>query len=154
MMCSNISVSENNLAPVASSTNMVPNKSDSGVEGAASSLDTPITILGKPEQYSTHNNDILYGNNSQTNSLSNACMSSSPRHNHNLNNNRSPRGRTYNNSNNRGNINRRGSFNRRWRGPGYSSDYQPSTITENHSSPGRASEHNVRYKHTCKVIIC
>ena len=161
MISSNcVAVSDTNLA-LESSTLLLPNKSDSGVEGAASSLDTPLSLLPTPDKednYSnnnnnTHSNNMIYTNNSQANSLSNTyTSSSSPKYN-NPNPNKSPRGKHYNNNNNRGGINRRGSFNRRWRGPGYSSDYQPSPITENNSSPGRGSEYNTRYKHTCKVSV-
>ena len=101
----------------------------------------------QPEANNNVNINPMYNNNNQSNSLS---IASSPKHNHNPN--KSPRGRHYNNSGRGSNINRRGSFNRRWRGPGYSSDYQPSPINENNSSPGRASEYNSRYKHANKVI--
>ena len=155
-----MAVSDNNLA-LESSTLLLPNKSDSGVEGSASSLDTPLPLLQTPEKEdnywnnnNNHSNNMIYTNNSQGNSLSNTYTSSSPKHNQHTPN-RSPRGKHYNNSNRGGGggINRRGSFNRRWRGPGYSSDYQPSTITENNSSPGRASEYNARYRHTYKVRL-
>ena len=156
MIHNSIAVSDNNLA--LESSTVLPNKSDSGVEAAASSLDTPLPIIPTPESedisYSRNtisnnnsNNNPMYNNNNQSNSLS---IASSPKHNHNPN--KSPRGRHYNNSGRGSNINRRGSFNRRWRGPGYSSDYQPSPINENNSSPGRASEYNSRYKHANKVI--
>ena len=150
IITNNIPASDNNLAP--ESSNILPNKSDSGVEGATSSLDTPIPVITTPEEENNYsNNNIIYTNcNSQksNNSLSNTyAASSSPKQNQNQN--KSSRGKYYNN--NRGNINRRGSFNRRWRGPGYSSDYQPSPITENNSSPGRGSEYNARYKQTVKV---
>ena len=156
MIHNSIAVSDNNLA--LESSTVLPNKSDSGVEAAASSLDTPLPIIPTPESedisYSRNtninnnsNNNPMYNNNNASNSLS---IASSPKHNHNPN--KSPRGRHYNNSGRGSNINRRGSFNRRWRGPGYSSDYQPSPINENNSSPGRASEYNSRYKHANKVI--
>ena len=157
MGSNSIAVSDNNLA-LESSTLLLPNKSDSGVEGATSSLDTPLPLLPTPDKEDNYsnNNNMIYTNNSQANSLSNTyTSSSSPKYN-NQTPNKSPRGKHYNNNNNnnnRGGLNRRGSFNRRWRGPGYSSDYQPSPITENNSSPGRASEYNTKYKHTCKVGV-
>ena len=159
MIHNSIAVSDNNLALESSS--VLPNKSDSGVDAAASSLDTPLPIIPTPESedinYSRNNNannnsnNPIYNNNSQSTSLSTTQMSTSPtKQSHNPN--KSPRGRHYNNSGRGSNINRRGSFNRRWRGPGYSSDYQPSPINENNSSPGRASEYNSRYKHANKVL--
>ena len=151
----NFAVSENNLSQQQSSNSTLPNKSDSGVEGATSSLDTPlpplVPTMDKEGNYSniSSSNNVIFTNNSQTNSLSNTIISASPKNNANV---KSPRGKNYSNShNNRGNVNRRGSFNRRWRGPGYSSDYHPSPIAENNSSPGRGSEYHPRNKQTTKV---
>ena len=159
MIHNTIAVSDNNLS--LESSTVLPNKSDSGVEAAASSLDTPLPVLPTPESednnFSRHNNannnsnNPMYNNNNQSNSLSTTQMASSPKHTHTPN--KSPRGRHYNNNGRGSNINRRGSFNRRWRGPGYSSDYQPSPINENNSSPGRASEYHSRNKHANKVIF-
>ena len=151
----NFAVSDNNLSQQQSSNSTLPNKSDSGVEGATSSLDTPlpplIPTMDKEGNYSniSSSNNAIFTNNSQTNSFSNTIISASPKNNTNM---KSPRGKNYsNNHNNRGNVNRRGSFNRRWRGPGYSSDYHPSPIAENNSSPGRGSEYHQRNKQTTKV---
>ena len=134
------------------SSNILPNKSDSGVEGAASSLDTPLPLITTPEEENNYsNNNIIYTNSNQTNSLSNTYTSSPSKPNQN--HNKTSRGKYYNN--NRGNLNRRGSFGKRWRGPGYSSDHQPSALTDNNnSSPGRGSEYpNGRYKQPIKVAL-
>lgn len=131
---------------VPMSSNTLPNKSDSGVEGATSSLETSLLVTTTPEDDNNFANNNMNTMVKEIYEQANVLSDSSTKHIHNENT--QPRGGKFYN-NNRGNNNRRGSFNRRWRGPGYSSDHQPSPRHNNYYQ----QQGNPRYKQGMKVIL-
>ena len=146
----------NNLLP-ESSIHHHPNKSDSGVEGATSSLDAPLSLMTTspedgPTSFSNPNNNEIYSNSQATtaNNLPNTITTPSSPTKHTPYN-QSKFKYSNNSGANRGNINRRGSFSRRWKGgPGYASDYQPSS-KEYNSNNAIQGDQKLNHKHSAKV---